>query len=183
MREVIMPTVRGMAAEGNPYTGFLYAGLMIASDGTPNVLEYNCRFGDPETQPIMMRLQSDIVALCNAAIDGKLDTVQAQWDPRPALGVVLAAGGYPDAYRKGDPIQGLEPADTAQVKVFHAGTRLQGRAVVTDGGRVLCVVALGDTVAQAQTHAYARVKQINWRDIFYRTDIGHRAITREQQSP
>ncbi len=179
MAEVIMPTVRGMAKEGTPYTGFLYAGLMIAADGTPNVLEYNCRFGDPETQPIMMRLQSDLVSLCDAALDGALQTVQAQWDPRASLGVVLAAGGYPGNYLKGDIINGLELPDPEGVKVFHAGTRRQDGAVVTDGGRVLCVVALGDRVAEAQTRAYQRIKQIQWNGLYYRTDIGHRAIARE----
>lgn len=180
MDEVIRPTVKGMAAEGHPYTGFLYAGIMIAPDGTPNVLEYNCRFGDPETQPIMMRLQSDLVALCNAAIDGKLDTVTAQWDQRAALGVVLAAGGYPEAYNKGDAITD-QGTDTPEVKVFHAGTKLENHQVVTSGGRVLCVVGLGDSVTEAQQKAYARVKQIQWQDVYYRTDIGHRAIGREQK--
>jgi len=146
MREVIHPTVRGLAAEGTPYTGFLYAGLMIAPDGTPNVLEFNCRFGDPETQPIMMRLESDLVALCEAALDGRLDTVEAAWDARPAVGVVLAAAGYPDEVRKGDVIEGLERAAGLPGKVFHAGTRLEGGRVVTSGGRVLCAVGLGGSV-------------------------------------
>ena len=179
MAEVIMPTVQGMAAEGIPYTGFLYAGLMIAPDGTPNVLEYNCRFGDPETQPIMMRLESDLVSLCDAAIDGKLDCVSAKWDPRATLGVVMAAGGYPGDYRKGDIITGLDIPDTASVKVFHAGTRQQNADIVTDGGRVLCVVGLGNTVQEAQSEAYARVAQIQWQHAYYRKDIGHRAIARE----
>ena len=181
MREVIMPTVRGMAAEGNVYTGFLYAGLMIAPDGTPKVLEYNCRFGDPETQPILMRLRSDLTALCDAAIDGQLDAVEAEWDPRAALGVVMAAGGYPETYRKGDAIDGL-PADTDDLAhVFHAGTTLgaDGR-VRTSGGRVLCVTALGETVAAAQAHAYAVCAGIRWEGCFFRHDIGHRAIARER---
>jgi phosphoribosylamine--glycine ligase len=178
MREVIEPTVRGMAAEGYPYTGFLYAGLMIASDNTPKVLEYNCRFGDPETQPIMMRLRSDLVALCNAALDRKLDTLNTDWDPRPSLGVVLAAGGYPAGYHKGDVITGL-PAETPTSKVFHAGTTEKDGHIVTNGGRVLCAVALGDTVAEAQKQAYQLAGQIHWKDMYYRRDIGYRAIARE----
>ncbi|MCH8543938.1 MAG: phosphoribosylamine--glycine ligase [Alcanivorax sp.] len=180
MEEVILPTVRGMAAEGHPYTGFLYAGLMIDSSGTPKVIEYNCRFGDPETQPIMMRLQSDLAALCLAALDARLDQVEAAWDPRPALGVVLAAGGYPDAYRKGDVISGLDGTDTADLKVFHAGTAERDGDVVTQGGRVLCVTALGDTVASAQARAYDGVRRIHWDDHYYRSDIGYRAIARER---
>ncbi len=179
MREVIEPTLRGLAAEGTPYLGFLYAGLMIAPDGTPNVLEFNCRFGDPETQPIMARLRSDLTELCDAALDQRLDTIDMQWDPRAALGVVLAAGGYPDAVRKGDAITGLEQAANLPGKVFHAGTRLEHGQVVTDGGRVLCAVGLGDTVGEAQRAAYALVKEINWTDMQYRKDIGHRAIERE----
>jgi phosphoribosylamine--glycine ligase len=180
MREVILPTVRGMAAEGNPYTGFLYAGLMIDKAGTPKVIEYNCRFGDPETQPILLRLQSDLVALCLAALDRRLDQVDAQWDPRAALGVVMAAGGYPGDYRKGDPISGLDAAASDDVHVFHAGTRLgDDGAVLTSGGRVLCVTALGDGVAQARRHAYDRTAQIGWEGAFYRRDIGYRAIARE----
>jgi len=178
MREVIEPTVRGMAAEGNPYMGFLYAGLMIGPDGTPKVLEYNCRFGDPETQPIMMRLRSDLVALCNAALDRKLNTLRTDWDPRPSLGVVLAAGGYPASYQKGDVITGL-PAETPTTKVFHAGTTEKDGHIVTNGGRVLCAVALGDTVAEAQMQAYQLVKQIHWKGMYYRRDIGYRAIARE----
>jgi phosphoribosylamine--glycine ligase len=178
MREVIKPTVRGMAAEGHPYTGFLYAGLMIAADGTPKVLEYNCRFGDPETQPIMMRLKSDLVALCNAALDSKLDTIDTEWDPRPSLGVVLAAGGYPASYHKGDIIEDL-PADTPDSKVFHAGTTEKDGQIVTNGGRVLCAVALGDTIAEAQKQAYQLVEQIHWNGMYFRRDIGYRAITRE----
>jgi phosphoribosylamine--glycine ligase len=178
MQEVILPTVRGMAAEGSPFTGFLYAGLMIASDGTPKVLEYNVRFGDPETQPIMLRLRSDLVALCLAALDRRLDSMMAEWDERASLGVVLAAGGYPDAYRKGDVIEGLPPVDDADCKVFHAGTTGRGDAVLTSGGRVLCVCALGDTIAAAQQQAYACVGRIHWPGVYYRTDIGYRAIAR-----
>ncbi len=183
MQDVILPTVRGMAAEGNIYTGFLYAGLMIDSDGNAKVLEYNCRFGDPETQPIMLRLQSDLVALCQAAIDGTLDTVTAKWDSRAAVGVVMAAGGYPGAYQKGQPISGLpaQPADDAVV--FHAGTRIEDEQVVTNGGRVLCATALGASVQEAQQKAYQLVKQIGWKDVYYRNDIGYRAIRREQQQP
>jgi phosphoribosylamine--glycine ligase len=183
MREVIEPTVNGLASEGMPYTGFLYAGLMIDADDTPKVLEYNCRFGDPETQPIMLRLQSDLVALCNAALDGKLDAVTAQWDPRASLGVVLAAGGYPGDYNKGDVIHGLPDAETEGEKVFHAGTALnEHNDVVTNGGRVLCACALGDTVAAAQQRAYTLVDRISWNNMYYRRDIGHRAIRREQSS-
>ncbi len=179
MREVIAPTVAGLAAEGTPYIGFLYAGLMIAADGTPKVLEYNCRFGDPETQPILMRLRSDLVALCLAALDGRLHEVQADWDPRVALGVVMAAGGYPDTYAQGLPISGLTADDDANVKVFHAGTRRDGDATLTAGGRVLCATALGDTARDAQERAYRRVHEITWPDAYYRTDIGYRAIARE----
>jgi phosphoribosylamine--glycine ligase len=181
MREVIEPTLRGLRADGNPYVGFLYAGLMIAADGTPNVLEFNCRFGDPEAQPILMRLQSDLVDLCEAALSGTLDRSEARWDPRAALGVVMAAGGYPDAYRKDDPISGLDAAARLPGKVFHAGTRLQGTQVVTAGGRVLCAVGLGDTVAAAQAEAYDLVHAIHWNLVQYRRDIGHRAIAREQE--
>ena len=180
MDEVITPTVEGMAAEGMPYTGFLYAGLMINPDGAPKVIEYNCRFGDPETQPIMMRLQSDLAALCLAALDGKLDQTEIQWDPRPTLGVVMAAGGYPDSYDKGDVIDGLDQADSDTVKVFHAGTAEKDGQVVTSGGRVLCVTGVGDTVSEAQANAYSGVKQITWRDAYHRTDIGYRAVAREK---
>lgn len=177
--EVIYPTVRGMKAEGNRYRGFLYAGIMVAPDGTPKVLEYNCRFGDPETQPIMMRLQSDLVELCLAAVNGDLASHQTDWDPRPALGVVLAAGGYPNDYRKGDVISGLNADFAADTKVFQAGTgRNEAGEIVTAGGRVLCVTALGDSVADAQQAAYAGAQLIDWADCFYRTDIGHRAINR-----
>ncbi|MDH4275491.1 MAG: phosphoribosylamine--glycine ligase, partial [Gammaproteobacteria bacterium] len=180
MREVIAPTLRGMAAEGHPYTGFLYAGLMIQADGTPKVLEFNCRFGDPETQPIMMRLQSDLVALCNAALDKQLDKVNAQWDSRAALGVVMAAGGYPNDYRKGDVINGLDTAELAGTKVFHAGTAQRNDAVVTHGGRVLCVVGLGNSVGEAQRLAYAQLARVTWKDAYFRHDIGYRAVAREK---
>ena len=178
MEEVILPTLRGMAADGIPYTGFLYAGLMVAPDGSIKVLEFNCRFGDPETQPIMMRLKSDLPALCLKAVDGKLDECDTEWDPRPALGVVMAAGGYPEDYAKGDVIEGLPEDESADVKVFHAGTALNHGAAVTSGGRVLCVSALGTTVSEAQKKAYDQVKRIHWPGAFYRKDIGHRAITR-----
>ena len=181
MKEVIEPTVRGMQQEGHDYTGFLYAGLMIGADGTPKVLEYNCRFGDPETQPIMLRLKSDLVDLVEAALDGKLDTVTADWDTRASLGVVMAAGGYPDAYAKGKEIHGLDGVDSDTVKVFHAGTTSKEGVVVTSGGRVLCVTALGDTVSEAQQRAYEAVKKISWDDAYYRTDIGYRAVAREQK--
>ena len=176
--EVIRPTVAGLAAEGHPFTGFLYAGLMIDAAGAPRVLEFNVRFGDPETQPILMRLRSDLVGLCQAALDGRLDAVEAQWDPRAALGVVMAAEGYPGPYRKGDVIEGL-PEDTPETKVFHAGTALRDGQVVTAGGRVLCVTALGETVAAAARRAYAVVEGIHWPGAHYRRDIGHRAIARE----
>ncbi len=180
MREVIEPTVRGMAQEGTPYTGFLYAGVMIAPDGTPKTLEFNCRFGDPETQPVMMRLRSDLVALCEAALDGRLDQVQAEWDPRPALGVVLAAGGYPDDYRKGDVIFGLNKKEPDDSKIFFAGATKSHGDVITAGGRVLCVCALGASVSEAQARAYNLVQQVSWKDMYYRTDIGYRAMAREK---
>jgi phosphoribosylamine--glycine ligase len=180
LREVMEPTVAGMAVDGRPFTGFLYAGLMIGPEGAPKVLEFNARMGDPETQPIMMRLQSDFVALAEAAIDGRLDSVRADWDPRPALGVVMAAAGYPGAVRKGDPITGLEAIAPDQGKVFHAGTRMDGHRILTDGGRVLCVCALGDSVAAAQSAAYALVRQIEWEGAQCRSDIGWRAIARER---
>jgi len=182
MDEVILPTVRGMAAEGLPYTGFLYAGLMITADGTPKVIEYNCRFGDPETQPIMLRMRSDLVAHCLAALDGRLDTETTTWDERVSLGVVMAAGGYPASYPKGDAIAGLDTdadADPA-VKVFHAGTAEHDGQVVTAGGRVLCVTALGSTVAEAQTKAYEAVRKISWSGAQFRADIGYRAVARER---
>ncbi|MEE4613907.1 phosphoribosylamine--glycine ligase [Serratia marcescens] len=178
MDQVIWPTVRGMAAEGNTYVGFLYAGLMISADGQPKVIEFNCRFGDPETQPIMLRLRSDLVELCLAGAEGRLNEKSSDWDERPALGVVLAAGGYPGDYRNGEVIQGLPQQENADGKVFHAGTRLQGDDVVTSGGRVLCVTALGDTVAQAQQRAYQLAEGIQWPGSFCRKDIGYRAIAR-----
>ena len=181
MHEVIEPTVRGMQAEGNPYTGFLYAGLMIDARGNPKVIEFNCRLGDPETQPLMMRLKSDLVTLIEAALDGRLDAVSAEWDTRAALGVVMAASGYPGSYRQGDVIEGLPVTDAPDVKVFHAGTTLKDGKAITSGGRVLCVTALGGTVAAAQQHAYEVVRQIRWNGAQYRTDIGYRAMVREQQ--
>ncbi len=180
MDEVIMPTVKGMAAEDNEYTGFLYAGLMIMADGSPKIIEYNCRFGDPETQPIMMRMQSDIVDLCLAAVERKLDTKTAEFDPRAAMGVVLAAAGYPGSYPKGDVItlpSLSEESDSA--KVFHAGTAEKDGAIVTNGGRVLCATALGNSVTEAQANAYALVEKVSWQGMFYRKDIGYRAIARE----
>lgn len=179
MEQIIYPTVNGMASEGNTYTGFLYAGLMIDQQGNPKVIEFNCRFGDPETQPIMMRLQSDLVELCLAAVNGKLDSIQSKWDPRPALGVVMAANGYPGKYTTHDEIHGLPLNSTPDSKVFHAGTVLENGKVYTHGGRVLCVTALGNSVLQAQQHAYALLKPIHWRGCFYRHDIGYRAIERE----
>ncbi|GAA6136472.1 phosphoribosylamine--glycine ligase [Arenicella sp. 4NH20-0111] len=181
MLEVIMPTVKGMQSEGHPYTGFLYAGLMISPSGEPKVIEYNCRFGDPETQPIMMRLKSDLAALCLAAINKKLDSTSAEWDERAALGVVLAAGGYPDSYSKGDVISGLDQCDTDSCKTFHAGTALKDDQVTTSGGRVLCVTALGNTVTEAQELAYESAKVISWNNMYLRDDIGHRAVAREAQ--
>lgn len=180
MNEVIYPTVNGMAAEGNTYVGFLYAGLMIDASGTPKVIEYNCRFGDPETQPIVLRLKSDLVKLCQAALDKKLDQVTAEWDERPAIGVVMAAENYPDDYTKGHVISGLPQQEHEAVKVFHAGTAMQGEEVVTSGGRVLCVTAMGDTVAAAQALAYQTLDKISWQGCFSRRDIGYRAIAREQ---
>nr|WP_297460659.1 phosphoribosylamine--glycine ligase [uncultured Halomonas sp.] len=178
--EVIVPTVRGMADEGHPYSGFLYAGLMIDANGAPRVIEYNCRFGDPETQPILMRLKSDLVELCLAGAESRLGEQTCEWDARAAVGVVMAAGGYPGSYRKGDAIGGLEDAESDGCKVFHAGTAQddQGR-VVTSGGRVLCVTALGESVSQARDRAYQGVAAIHWEDALYRRDIAHRAIARE----
>lgn len=180
MKEVIMPTVEGMAAEGHPYTGFLYAGLMIDATGAPKVIEFNCRFGDPETQPIMMRLQSSLVELVEAGLAQQLPS-EAQWDARPAVGVVMAAGGYPNDVRKGDVISGLDITHTHS-KVFHAGTSLENGQVVTNGGRVLCVTALGNSVSDAQANAYRHLAQITWADEYHRNDIGYRAIAREQQA-
>jgi phosphoribosylamine--glycine ligase len=179
MSEVIMPTVNGLKAAGTPYTGFLYAGVMVAADGTPNVLEFNCRFGDPETQPIMMRLNSDLTVLCDAALDGRLDQVSADWAPQAALGVVMAAGNYPDTPRKGDVIHGLDAAAKLPGKVFHAGTQMRGTDVITSGGRVLCAVGLGNTVKAAQIQAYALADAIKWNGAQYRRDIGYRAVERE----
>lgn len=179
MKEVIEPTVRGMEEEGHPYMGFLYAGLMIDKDGTPKVLEYNCRFGDPETQPILLRLESDFTQLCLAALEQRLDEVSAEWDDRASLGVVMAAGGYPESYTKGHVISGLPGTEQEGLKVFHAGTKMQDSQVVTSGGRVLCVTALGDSVGDAQKKAYDMVEEIRWDGVYYRTDIGYRAIARE----
>lgn len=183
MEQVIHPTLKGMASEGNDYTGFLYAGLMISPTGEVKVIEYNCRFGDPETQPIMMRLQSDLVTLCQSALDKTLDQQVTQWDERAAVGVVLAAGGYPASYQKGHVISGLDSAlnNNTSAKVFHAGTSLKDNQVVTSGGRVLCATALGNSVYEAQQQAYALTKEITWSDSFYRTDIAYRAVAREQQ--
>ena len=181
MDEVIMPTVNGMKAEGNEYTGFLYAGLMIQADGTPKVIEYNCRFGDPETQPIMLRLKSSLVDLCNAALDKKLADTTAEWDERKSVGVVMAAGGYPGDYGKGDVIS--FPAECPEgTKIFHAGTKLDGGNVVTAGGRVLCVTALGETVTEAQKRAYELLEKVSWEGAYFRKDIAYRAIAREQNS-
>ena len=181
MSEVITPTVEGMAAEGNDYTGFLYAGLMIDSEGTPKVIEYNCRFGDPETQPIMMRMQSDLVAHCLAAIKGELNAEQTDWSPQAAVGVVLAAEGYPAAYDKGVAINGLSEASTASGKIFQAGTALNGEQIVTAGGRVLCATALGENVTQAQQAAYQLAAKVDCPKLFYRKDIAYRAIAREAE--
>ena len=176
---VIRPTLAGMKADGHSYLGFLYAGLMIMADGTPKVIEFNCRMGDPETQPILMRLESDLVEICAATLDGTLHAQSADWDPRAALGVVMAAGGYPASYAKGKAISGLDDADSDTQKVFHAGTTSDGETVTTTGGRVLCVVGLGKTVAAAATRAYESVDKIEWQDVYFRRDIGHRAIARE----
>jgi len=183
MDQVIVPTVKGMAADGNDYVGFLYAGLMVSPDGEISVVEFNCRFGDPEAQPIMLRLKSDLAQLCLSALDQTLDTQTAEWDTRCAVGVVLAAGGYPGSYNKGDEISGLT-ADSGDnqgknQKIFHAGTREKDGAVVTNGGRVLCATALGTSVSEAQAAAYKLVKQISWDNVYFRTDIAYRAIARE----
>jgi phosphoribosylamine--glycine ligase len=181
METVILPTIRGMAEQGMPFTGFLYAGLMISPDGETKVLEFNVRFGDPETQPIMMRLQSDLAELCLAAVNGNLDQVDASWDPRPALGVVMAAGGYPGSYSKGQVISGLDAANQGGTRVFHAGTKLLNGQVVAAGGRVLCVCAMADSVSEAANAAYAGCDKIHWEGAFVRRDIGYRAIQREQR--
>ncbi len=182
MQMVIEPTVKGMAAEGNSFSGFLYAGVMINAEGIPKVLEYNVRFGDPETQPILMRLKSDLVQHCLDAIAGKLNQSETFWDERTSLGVVLAAGGYPENYKKGDIISGLENNETEASKVFHAGTAEKENNVVTNGGRVLCAVALGNSVTEAQALAYQLIDKISWDNVYYRTDIGHQAIAREKSS-
>ncbi len=179
MDEIIAPTLKGMMIDGAPYLGFLYAGLMIMSDGTPKVIEFNCRMGDPETQPIMMRLESDLANICKATLDGTLADMRAEWDERAALGVVMAAGGYPENYAKGKAITGLDDANSDTQKVFHAGTANNDGDVVTSGGRVLCVVGLGDSVASAASEAYDAVENIDWEDVYVRRDIGHRAIARE----
>ena len=180
MRDIVEPTVQGMIADGVPFTGFLYAGLMIDADGVPKVIEFNVRFGDPETQPVMMRLRSDLLDLVEAAIDGRLHQARAQWDPRPSLGVVMAAENYPGTPRLGDPINEWDVPDIVDTKVFHAGTRLVDGQVVTAGGRVLCVCALGESVADAQRRAYAELAGISWHGEFHRHDIGWRAIERSK---
>ena len=179
LNEVIRPTLDGMKKDGAPYLGFLYAGLMVMSDGTPKVIEFNCRLGDPETQPILMRLKSDLANICKATLNGTLSTISAEWDERAALGVVMASGGYPEAYAKGKSISGLDVTDSEAQKVFHAGTTNSDNDVVTSGGRVLCVVGLGDSVANAASEAYEAVDKIDWEDAYLRRDIGHRAIARE----
>lgn len=178
MEQVIYPTMNAMKKSGTPYKGFLYAGLMINDKNEPYVLEFNCRFGDPETQPILMRLRSDLVELCLAGVQGKLNEITAEWDPRYALGVVMAAGGYPDDYRKGDVISGLNRVEES-VKVFHAGTALKNNEVITNGGRILCVTAISKTITGAQQKAYNNVKKIQWADVFFRTDIGFKAVLRD----
>ncbi|MCF6190443.1 MAG: phosphoribosylamine--glycine ligase [Cocleimonas sp.] len=178
MRDVIEPTLKGMEAEGYPFTGFLYAGVMIDEQGDSKVLEYNVRFGDPETQPVMMRFQSDLVELIESALDGTLDKASIDWDQRSSMGVVMAAGGYPDSYDKDDVISGI-PEETADSKVFHAGTATKDGSIVTSGGRVLCVVGLGEKVSDAQAMAYKIAKKIEWNNVYYRDDIGHRAVARE----
>lgn len=180
MKDVIEATVKGMAEEGYPYTGFLYAGVMIQEDGTPMVLEYNCRFGDPETQPILLRLKSDLVDLILAGVNGELDRVDVEWDSRASLGVVMAAGGYPESYNKGDIISGIPEKESEDLKVFHAGTLLQSGNIITNGGRVLCVTALGQTVSEAQKKAYGLAEKISWKNAYYRKDIGYRAVNREK---
>jgi len=179
MAEVILPTLQGMTQDGLPYTGFLYAGLMISPEGEIKVLEFNCRFGDPETQPIMMRLKSDLPALCMMALSGRLDEARVEWDERPALGVVIAAAGYPTCVEIGDSIEGLPEWEGNDLKVFHAGTDIKESQVITTGGRVLCVCALGETIQEAQKKAYQEAERIHWRGSFYRKDIGYRAINRE----
>ncbi len=182
MNEVILPTVKGMSEDGHPYMGFLYCGLMIDAQGQAKVLEYNCRFGDPETQPILMRLQSDLPALCSAAVNNELHRFTANWDRRAALGVVMTSGGYPGKYKKGVPIEGLDGSSDADTKIFYAGVRSENDRLVTDGGRVLCVTAFGKSVSAAQEKAYQRVEQIHFDQAHYRTDIGYRACQREKTS-
>ncbi|MBS0357740.1 MAG: phosphoribosylamine--glycine ligase [Proteobacteria bacterium] len=179
MESIIQPTLEGMAKEGHPFVGFLYAGLMITPKGEPKVLEFNCRFGDPETQPILLRMRSDLVKLCEKTLEKSLQTMSIEWDPRPALGVVLASKGYPEQYQKGIPIPGLQQHHLKDGKIFHAGTRLEGNQIVTDGGRVLCITTLGETIADAQAKAYQIIREINADALFYRSDIGHRAVRRE----
>jgi phosphoribosylamine--glycine ligase len=181
MSEIMRPTVHGLVGDGIHYRGFLYAGLMIDAEGRPYVIEFNCRFGDPETQPVLFRLRSDLAKLCLASFDGTLGSEPIDWDPRASVGVVMASGGYPDSYEKGHVISGLDRIIGDDVKVFHAGTKLDGDRVVTDGGRVLCAVALGDTVRQARERAYAAVDRITWKDAFCRRDIGYRAVQREEK--
>ena len=181
MERIVQPTLAGMASEGAPYLGFLYVGLMVTPSGAAKVIEFNCRLGDPEAQPIMMRLRSDLAAVCAKALDEGLEGASLDWDARAALGVVMAAEGYPGAYAKGEAITGLDAVGGERCKAFHAGTRMDGESVVTNGGRVLCVVGLGDTVADAQAEAYAAVAGIDWRNVRYRFDIGHRAIAREKR--
>lgn len=182
MNEVVVPTVKGMVAEGNSFSGFLYAGLMISADGTPKVIEYNCRLGDPETQVLLMRLRSDLVAICEAAVNHELGQMHSSWDPRPAVGVVLAAGGYPGKYAKGDLISGLPERETAGEKMFHAGTQQSDEGIVTNGGRVLCATALGTTVTEARERAYRLANSISWKDCYKRGDIAYRAIARESKA-
>jgi phosphoribosylamine--glycine ligase len=180
MREIMLPTVRGLAADGIYYRGFLYAGLMIDAEGQPRVIEFNCRLGDPETQPILFRLRSDLLDVCLGSFDGKLGDEPLVWDPRATVGVVMASRGYPDSYDKGEPIHGLDAAVGGDAKIFHAGTRLDDGTVVTDGGRVLCVVGAGKSVRAARDAAYGAVRKVSWNGAFYRKDIGYRAIAREE---
>lgn len=181
MEEIIYPTLQGMASEGMPYVGFLYVGVMIDTKNNPWVLEFNCRLGDPETQALMLRLRSDFIEICQAALSQQLNKIKMQWDPRPALGVVLASGGYPNAYQSGYPIQGLPEQESSNLKVFHAGTALKDGHIVTAGGRVLCATALGDTVVNAQAQAYQLATQLHWENVYYRRDIGYRAVNRERE--
>lgn len=181
LQDIVHPTVNGMIDDGVPYTGFLYVGTMIDSQGRAKVLEYNCRMGDPETQPIMMRLRTSLSDLCQAALNQQFDQTDVQWDPRPALGVVLCSSGYPESYRKGCPISGVEDLTVVDQKIFHAGTMVKDNQIVTNGGRVLCATCLGETVKAAQESAYQLAKEVHWDNVFYRTDIGYRAIARERQ--